>query len=279
MPVRPAGRSDVEAAFEVADAFSRSLYGESEAAIEHLRAAWDHARAWVALDAGERVIGFATLEDGYVEVWPHPEHRGEGVADALLDAVAARAGTLETIIPAAATDLVELYRERGWAQTREVLRLRADVSDLPAAPVWPRDVRVRTYRDDDAHAVHALLGAAFAANAEEVPPFARWQPWMTGDPGFDPLVWFLAETAQQLAGVCLCWREGWVKDLAVDPSFRGHGLGEALMRHAFAEFHRRGIRTVGLKVDADNPTGAVRLYERVGMTLDRTYLMFASPAD
>jgi ribosomal protein S18 acetylase RimI-like enzyme len=48
------------------------------------------------------------------------------------------------------------------------------------------------------------------------------------------------------------------------------------MRQAFAEFHRRGLATVGLKVDADNPTGAVRLYERVGMARDRTYLMFTS---
>jgi ribosomal protein S18 acetylase RimI-like enzyme len=99
---------------------------------------------------------------------------------------------------------------------------------------------------------------------------------MTEDPGFDADVWFLAEAGAELAGACLCWSEGWVKDLAVAPSARGRGLGEALMRQAFAEFHRRGLATVGLKVDADNPTGAVRLYERVGMARDRTYLMFTS---
>jgi ribosomal protein S18 acetylase RimI-like enzyme len=101
---------------------------------------------------------------------------------------------------------------------------------------------------------------------------------MTNDPSFDAGVWFLAEAAELLAGVCLCWREGWVKDLAVAPSFRGHGVGEALLRHALTVFHDRGLATVGLKVDADNPTGAVRLYERVGMARDRTYLMFATTA-
>jgi ribosomal protein S18 acetylase RimI-like enzyme len=34
---------------------------------------------------------------------------------------------------------------------------------------------------------------------------------------------------------------------------------------AFAEFHRRGYRRAGLSVDATNPTGAVALYESVGM--------------
>jgi mycothiol synthase len=277
--VRPSGTSDVEAAFAVSTALSTALYGRSDATVEHLRAAWEHGRAWVALDADEAVIGYATLEEGYLEVWPHPDHRDGAVAAALLDAVSDRRGDLETIVPSAAPDLVALYRDRGWMQTREVLRMEIDVSAPQPPPAWPDGVSVRTYAEDDAAAVHALLDEAFAANAEEVPPFARWHPWMTGDPGFDPDVWFLAESGAELAGACLCWSEGWVKDVAVRPAWRGRGLGEAFLRHAFAEFHRRGLRTVGLKVDADNPTGAVRLYERVGMALDRTYVMFSSPAE
>jgi hypothetical protein len=34
---------------------------------------------------------------------------------------------------------------------------------------------------------------------------------------------------------------------------------------AFAEFHRRGERRIGLGVDTRNETGATRLYERAGM--------------
>jgi ribosomal protein S18 acetylase RimI-like enzyme len=34
------------------------------------------------------------------------------------------------------------------------------------------------------------------------------------------------------------------------------------------EFHRRGKRRVSLHVDVDNLTGAVRLYEKAGMTAD-----------
>ena len=269
--------SDVPAAFAVSEAVAVALHGQADTTVEHLRVAWDYGHAWVALDAADRVVGYATLEDGYVEVWPHPA-AGAEVADALLDAVSRRGGALETIVPAAAAALVALYRGRGWVQTREVLRMEIGVSDRPQAAVWPPAVRVRTYHDDDARDVHALLEAAFQGNAEEVPPFARWHPWMTNDPSFDAGVWFLAEAAELLAGVCLCWREGWVKDLAVAPSFRGHGVGEALLRHALTVFHDRGLATVGLKVDADNPTGAVRLYERVGMARDRTYLMFATTA-
>jgi len=274
--VRPAGMSDVAAAHRVSEAFSVALHGSSETTVEHLRAAWDYGRAWVALDGDDEVVGYATLEDGYVEVWPHPDHRGGAVAGALLDAVTRQGGRLETIVPTAAGDLVALYALRGWSRTREVLRMEIDVSAGGPAPAWPEGVSARAYTDADAAAVHELLVAAFAGNAEEVPPFARWHPWMTEDPGFDAGVWFLAEAGAELAGACLCWREGWVKDLAVRPSWRGRGLGEALLRAAFAEFRRRRVATVGLKVDADNPTGAVRLYERVGMTRDRTYVMLTS---
>jgi ribosomal protein S18 acetylase RimI-like enzyme len=47
--------------------------------------------------------------------------------------------------------------------------------------------------------------------------------------------------------------------------WRRRGLGLALLQHAFTEFWRRGERTVALGVDAENPTGATRLYERAGM--------------
>ena len=87
---------------------------------------------------------------------------------------------------------------------------------------------------------------------------------MTGDAEFDPAVWFLAERDGSLVGCALHWSSGWLKDVAVRESERGRGLGATLVRMGLAEFSRRGCARVGLKVDAGNPTGAVRLYERLG---------------
>jgi len=42
-------------------------------------------------------------------------------------------------------------------------------------------------------------------------------------------------------------------------------LGEALLLHSFNEFYKRGMLNIGLGVDASNPTGATRLYQKVGM--------------
>jgi ribosomal protein S18 acetylase RimI-like enzyme len=60
---------------------------------------------------------------------------------------------------------------------------------------------------------------------------------------------------------------GFVGALAVRKPWRGRGIGMALLRHAFAEFHRRDAPRVSLGVDAYNPSGATRLYERAGMSV------------
>ena len=145
----------------------------------------------------------------------------------------------------------------------------------PPPPRWPEGASVRTYDPArDARAVHRLLEEAFAGSHEPISAFEDWRAWMTGDPSFEPAVWFLAETGGGLAGIALCWKEGFVKDLAVHPAWRRRGLGEALLRQAFGEFFRRGVRVVALKADSGNPTGAIRLYERVGMSVDRRYRVY-----
>jgi mycothiol synthase len=62
-----------------------------------------------------------------------------------------------------------------------------------------------------------------------------------------------------------------VNTLGVRSAWRGHGIGQALLRLSFAEFQRRAVTMVKLFVDAANETGATRLYERAGMRVHRQY--------
>ena len=48
--------------------------------------------------------------------------------------------------------------------------------------------------------------------------------------------------------------------------FRRRGLGDALLRRGFRALYDHGRQRIGLGVDAENPTGALGLYERAGMT-------------
>ena len=62
---------------------------------------------------------------------------------------------------------------------------------------------------------------------------------------------------------------GWIGDLAVRAPWRRRGLGQALLLHSFGLFAEAGKRRAGLGVDRDNATGALALYERVGLRVVR----------
>jgi ribosomal protein S18 acetylase RimI-like enzyme len=131
------------------------------------------------------------------------------------------------------------------------------------APLWPAAIDVRTFIPEDARSVHSLLEHGYRAGGGSVPAFDVWLPEMLGDAEYDPELWFVAHDHSVLVGAVLCWTSAFVKDLVVQETWRGRGIGEALMRHAFRAFHARGVSAVELKVHADNE-GAVRLYERLG---------------
>jgi ribosomal protein S18 acetylase RimI-like enzyme len=58
---------------------------------------------------------------------------------------------------------------------------------------------------------------------------------------------------------------GYVAGLGVRQAFQGRGLGEALLRHAIQINSELGRSKLCLSVDAGNESGALRLYEKVGM--------------
>jgi len=70
------------------------------------------------------------------------------------------------------------------------------------------------------------------------------------------------------------WGTPHVALLGVRERWRRRGLGLALLHRVFGEFYSRGERKVGLGVDAQNPTGATRLYERAGMHVHTEDIVF-----
>jgi GNAT superfamily N-acetyltransferase len=280
--IRAAGPADLERVHALILRWSEAV-DEPEFMAEVIRREWeapgfDAERDHWLLERNGEVVGYATLKPG-----GDVSARGESAE--LLPLVATRARErgderLETILTTRDTVGLAAFEAAGWTRERDVLRMWLDLAQEPPAPVFPADVHVRPYGAEDARRVHTFLGLAFAANNERVEPFAQWLHFMTGDGDFDPAFWHLAEGEDgELAGCCLTWGAdptgGWVKDLAVHPSRRRQGLGEALLHHAARHYRDAGVHRVGLKVDSDNPTGAPRLYERLGYETDRTYAILS----
>lgn len=278
MEIRPAGWDDFGSVCELLSTRSRAVYGVSEVLSDHVRADWELPSFevgrdnWVAVENGRLA--------GYAAVSPTQDLLHAAAAavagDALLAVAVERArecglNAIRVVVSVADEPLHALVRRHGFERETEILRMWKTLDGSDPDPVWPDSITVRTYEPSDATNVKQLLDDAYLAWDASYVPMAHddWVRWMTEDADFDPAVWWLAEGDVGLAGCALHWRTGWVKDLAVRESHRGRGLGTSLLLNTFGEFARRGIARVGLKVDAGNPTGAIRLYERLGFVTDR----------
>jgi ribosomal protein S18 acetylase RimI-like enzyme len=151
------------------------------------------------------------------------------------------------------------------ANHNDVLRMEADLRLSVTPPVWPAGVTTTTWQGSAEPAVHRLLQSAYSRGGGEVAEdYAKWLREFTADTEFDPSSCILAWAGPELAGAALCWSSAFLKDLCVAEWHRGQGLGEALVRAAMIVFADRGAPALALKVQADNPSGALRLYLRSG---------------
>ena len=244
---------------------------------------------WLVEDDGE-VAGFAQVWRDepavvcYVRV--DPGHTGRGIGSTLLERGSERSRELEGPAVVHATSwpkdeaAAPLLEGAGFRPLRYLSLMTIELHRRPEPPVWPRDVRVRALDDDsDLRPIHVAEQEVFPDRRAD---FDSWLHEYEGS--FDPSLWFVAEDASGIAGFALCLPElaedreaGYVSELGVRPDRRGRGLGLALLRQTFVEFHTRGRARVSLHVDVDNLTGAVRLYTKAGMRPDPRLVVWQRP--
>jgi mycothiol synthase len=182
-------------------------------------------------------------------------------------------------------DLLRELERRGYELVRHSHRMAIDLADPTPAPDWPDGIEVRSFQEGDARAFYEAQQESFLDSWEPVEEtFEDWSHWLLDTPAFDPELWFLAVEGDETAGFAICNRRSGdpetasVRLLGVRRPWRRRGLGRALLLHAFAEFRRRGFRRAGLGVDAESLTGAHKLYEAVGMHVERRFDIYEKPA-
>ena len=298
--LRPPRREDAAAIAAAVSAFGRAT-GADEETPEEVEAWLDtpsldiERNARIAL-VSETVVGYADLGDPAEEgrfVWTdvrvdpaHPE-----ASRALLDFAEERArelapaGLIKAWSPEQAADWRSLLESRGFEFHHYSLRMHADLASEPPEPDWPDGISVRRFRPGEERTVYEVQQETFSDQRDFTRDrFEDWQHWSLREP-FDPELWFLALAGDEVQGIALCRPEwhgdpnlGWVSVLGVRKPWRRKGLGLALLLNGLRELRARGKTHAGLGVDAENPTGAVRLYERAGMAVERRYIWYDKPA-
>lgn len=177
-----------------------------------------------------------------------------------------------------------LFEGLGWKFIRSYYRMITDLDSPPEVPALPEGITLRPYDPEtELEAVYQTFVDSFRDHfGFLVPPYekglAEFKHNLVKDPGYDPRFWFVALDGNKYAGICICRREdpknpksGWVNELGVRRAWRKKGLGYALLKQSFAAFYADGKKHAGLGVDASSLTGALRLYERAGMRVQRQF--------
>ncbi|TAJ99010.1 MAG: GNAT family N-acetyltransferase [Chloroflexota bacterium] len=152
--------------------------------------------------------------------------------------------------------------------------VRPHLDDLPDAPL-PDGLELRPVTADNVRAVWFANVEAFRDHWGGFDPSeTHLQRWLD-DPSNDLSLWIVAFEGEEVAGgvinainaaenEALGLHRGWLASVFTRRPWRQRGLARALIVRSLLRLRERGMTTGALGVDADNPSGALGLYERIG---------------
>ncbi len=280
--MRPATTADLaaiealgHAAVDLGD-FPDATHGDVERNMVGLRA--EPAAAFVATEDGDVVGSIAPrLNDLYVA----REHRRRGHGTALVDAALPYTRTvlghpyLLLYVPPGDTPGRRFAEARGFAYRASLFWMERPAEEPCPASELPADVVARPWDPacDGVPAFVDLMNACFADHPTPVTWTAPVVAAVHADPGFDPADVLLVAPAGNpdrpvAFGRARLYADddppyGEVKLIGVLPTWRGRGLGRAILRWGIRRLQGRGVPTIALAVVAGNDH-ALQMYEAHG---------------
>lgn len=256
----------------------------------------------VVLAPDDELVGCVGLWDSaphvrvFADVCVHPEYRGRSIGTYLSQWTEGRARQAIAQAPEGArvvlhqnamstdTTAQALLLRQGYRLVRHYFDMIIEMDAPPPEPVVPEGITIRPFiRERETRALVQASREAFRDHwgYVETPfeeDFEEWVHWMDNDPSFDPSLWFVAVSGAEIVGMSLCCNAvaedpdaGHVDELCVRRPWRRRGIALALLRHSFGALYRRDKPKVTLGVDAQSLTGALRLYEKAGMRVQRQH--------
>ncbi|WP_193614661.1 GNAT family N-acetyltransferase [Nocardioides lijunqiniae] len=257
---------------------------EADIVADWQRPSYDVTQTSVGVLHDDRLVGYAEITGGdRGDAAVHPDHRGRGIGTAL-------ARWMQDLARAQGKPVVGMPVPQGSPADRLLealgyhVRWTSWVLELPDGRTVPErrlpdDYALREATEADHEAVWTVQEDAFLEWSErEREPFEDWRAGVPLRPGFEP--WNLRVVTDpdgDIVAIALIHltgegsaREGYVDRLATRRDQRGRGLAQALLVDAFAAAREHGAARSTLSTDSR--TGALGLYEKVGMEVTSVWV-------
>ncbi len=287
LTTRPLRTTDARAVFELMAEQERADVGivsieEADIVSDWARPSHDLGARSVGVFDGDTLVAYAELMGSdRADTAVLPTHRGRGIGTWLahwLQDLGRRVGSTVVGMPVPQGSpgdrlLEQLGFRVRW--TSWVLRL-PEGATIPDREL-PHGYVVRTAEPTELRAAHDVLEDAFLEwSVRDRETLEDFEAATSARPGFEPWNLRVALDADGgVAGVSLVLvsddgSTGYVDRLAVRRDQRHRGLAQALLVDSFAQAREHGTSTSELSTDSR--TGALGLYEKVGMVVDQIWV-------
>jgi mycothiol synthase len=234
------------------------------------------------------------LLDGHV----HIRHRNRGLGGYLLSWLEGRArqefGRIDDLKPpsggaslpqllrtscaAHQSDRIALFERHGFRAARYSYTMQCDLHQPKPEIPLPQGPDLLPWDPALDLAVMDAFNLAFQGHWG-VPAMTPdlWRAFFTGVSQFRPDLSCVALAGDEVVAFCINWvvdGNGWIEAVGVVPDWRGSGIASALLAHSLRLFHQASLEQAALDVDADNPTGALRLYQKLGFSTVKEEIHF-----
>ena len=258
-------------------------------------------------DAEGRPVAYAMLHirpdettaGAYFNWQVHPDVRESGIEDEILAWATERAreGGIEHGKPAdlrAFSDKANVYHmaqleRQGFIPARYFFQMRRPLKDgepIPE-PQFPEGYTLRhVANDEDVERWVEMFNLSFIDHWDFHPATIERRKHRMSAPYYRPDRDLIAVAPDgTFAAFCLCTideehnkrngiNEGWIDVLGTRRGFRKIGLGRAMLLAGLHKLKENGVDDAMLGVDADNPTGALGLYESAGFSKYKSAVAF-----
>ena len=267
--------------------------------LEHDIRVWEDVDGRIVASAMLHIRPDETSAGAYFNWQVHPDVRESGIADEILAWATGRAreGGAEHGKPAdlrAFSDEANSYamaqlERQGFTPVRYFFQMRRPLKNGEPVPEpqFPEGYILRhVANDDDVERWVDMFNLSFIDHWDFHPATVeRRKHRMSTDyyrPDRDLIV---VAPDGTFAAFCLCTiddehnkrnsiNEGWIDVLGTRRGFRKIGLGRAMLLAGLHKLKENGIDDAMLGVDADNPTGALGLYESAGFSKYKSAVAF-----
>jgi mycothiol synthase len=272
---------------------------------------FDPSRDVVLGELGDRVVATGRVEwvdtrDGLYREYRlfgavDPTVHGRGFGTALLAELEARARSLAATHRHDRESLAAswapigrpgeaLLRAAGYEAARWFIDMvRPDLEGVVELPL-PAGLEIRPVTPDQHETIWHANREAFrdhwGGSDESLEQLQR----ILGDPETDPSLWLIAWDGDEVAGgiwndihtaenETLGIRRGWLSSVFTRRPWRRRGLASALIGRSLVLLRDRGMTSAMLGVDADNPSGALGLYETAGFVVHDRFVAMRKPME